>query len=360
MEQVWRLTLGGWSEQPPPTMEAGGKDCEEETLQTAFKKLRVDAESLSGAESVSDALTPRALARVGLDSASGAKTKLSNSKDTWHCCTRKTSRGTSSRSQRRRRSKSPILHPPRFTYCSSAASALAPPGGGLKQQRLAVSDPAADDVPVQAERRSSAVPGCGSPVLFGVSPSYETRVGGVGPSPEVATAAAPPRWEGGHSGEEKVSSDGASAPLRSDAADFRALSELHCAEGTQPPCGCSCDAATGSQDGGEHEAGSGCGCRQQGPGWNSVEVYSFTGLRSVQQVEGRTLSSSSAPSAASPLASGGSACAASPLASGSPRSCSEQARAYVDDITIEDLSGYMEYYLYIPKKMSHMAEMMYT
>ncbi|XP_043977132.1 oxidative stress-responsive serine-rich protein 1 [Gambusia affinis] len=339
-------------------MEAGGNDCEEETLQTAFKKLRVDAESLSGAESVSDALTPRAPARVGLDGTSGAKAKLSNTKDTWHCCTRKTSRGTSSRSQRRRRSKSPILHPPRFTYCSSAASALAPPGGGLKQQRLAVSDPAADDIPVQAEQRCSAVPGRCSPVLFGVSPSYETRVGGVGLSPEVATAAAPPRWEGGHSGEEKVSPDGASAPLRSDAADFRALSELHCTEGTQSPCGCPLHAAAGSQDGGEREAGSGCSCRQQGPGWNGVEVYSFTGLRSAQQDEARTLSGSSATS---PLASGSSApCAASPLASGSPRSCSEQARAYVDDITIEDLSGYMEYYLYIPKKMSHMAEMMYT
>lgn len=38
-----------------------------------------------------------------------------------------------------------------------------------------------------------------------------------------------------------------------------------------------------------------------------------------------------------------------------PRSCSSEA-----DVTIDDLSGYMEFYLHFPKKMSHMAEMMYT
>ncbi|MED6284307.1 hypothetical protein CHARACLAT_017944 [Characodon lateralis] len=365
-------------------MEAGGKDCEEETLQTAFKKLRVDAESSSGAVSVSDALTPRAASRLCLDGSSGAKVKLSCPKDNWHCCTRKTSRGMSSRSQRRRRSKSPILQPPRFTYCSSAASALTPPGGCLKQQRLAVSEPAepqpaVDEVPalsavptVQTERYCSGVLGRGSPVIFGVCPSYDTRMGGVGSSlslPEITTAATSPRWEGGSSGDvqaseengtEKGSPDraGAAAPLRSEAADFRALSELHScssAEGPLAPCSCSQSSASDCKEKSEHEAGPLCSCRSRGPGWNGVEVYSFTGLRSVisecngslsiQEDESRTLSSNSSSSA---------------LSSGSPRSCSEQARAYVDDITIEDLSGYMEYYLYIPKKMSHMAEMMYT
>lgn len=197
--------------------------------------------------------------------------------------------------------------------------------------------PASPAVPlVQAERRSSGV----TAVLFGVRPSYDTRMGGAGSSPpEVAIVAPSARREAGSSGEENDSADGAAAaaPLRSDAADFRALSELHSrrSEEVPPAAACGC-----SEDGEEK------GCRSHSGGWNDVEVYSFTGLRSaIQEDESRTVSASSS---------------SSPLSAGSPRSCSEQARAYVDDITIEDLSGYMEYYLYIPKKMSHMAEMMYT
>ncbi|XP_038161995.1 oxidative stress-responsive serine-rich protein 1 [Cyprinodon tularosa] len=364
-------------------MEAGGKDCEEETLQTAFKKLRVDAESLSGAVSVSDSLAPRAASRVVLDGSSGAKAKLSCSKETWHCCTRKTSRGTSSRT-RRRRSKSPILHPPRFTYCSSAASALAPPGGCLKQQRLALSESAEPQAavdespgssagpPVQTERCSSGLLGRGSPVIFGVRPSYDTRMGGMGSSPslpQITTAAKSPRWEGRSSREARSSEEsgtdngspdraGASAPLGSNTADFRALSELHSrssSDGPLAPCSCCQGSESEPREESQPETRQRCHCRSHAPGWKDVEVYSFTGLRSVisecegslsvQEEESRTLSSTSS---------------SSPLSSGSPRSCSEQARAYVDDITIEDLSGYMEYYLYIPKKMSHMAEMMYT
>lgn len=41
----------------------------------------------------------------------------------------------------------------------------------------------------------------------------------------------------------------------------------------------------------------------------------------------------------------------------SEKTCSQQAR---DDITVDELAGYFENFVYIPKKMSHMAEMMYT
>lgn len=177
----------------------------------------------------------------------------------------------------------------------------------------------------------------------------------------IATAVPSSRWEGVNLRDVRPTEGG--APEESDAvrwrsgaaeaADFRALSELHrSTDGAPVPCSCDHRGVSDSQ-----EAGSLCSCTCQR--WRAVEVYSFTGLRGVisecerslpsLEDTSRTLSSNATVASSSPT-----------LSSGSPRSCSEQARAYVDDITIEDLSGYMEYYLYIPKKMSHMAEMMYT
>lgn len=363
-------------------MEAGGKDCEEETLQTAFKKLRVDAESLPRVLSVSE--PPRAASRAGLEP-SGAKPKLGCPKDNWHGCMRKTSRGAS-RSQRRRRSKSPILHPPKFTYCSSGAAALAAPSGCLKHQRLAVSEPAEPRAdgrtasPVAAaaaptELSSSGAAGHISPLVFGSRAGYE-----VPPqeAPPTATSAGRDGGDGGgggggeDGGPEKSACDGAErgeGALRisgpADAADFRALSELHSSScSTDSHASCSCAWKSSAPPGEERRPGAqpACRCRPERQGWAGVEVYSFTGLRNVISECERSLPSlDDAPR--TPGAGGNAAAASSSpssLSSGSPRSCSEQARAYVDDITIEDLSGYMEYYLYIPKKMSHMAEMMYT
>lgn len=376
-------------------MEAGGKDCEEETLQTAFKKLRVDAESLPGAVSVSEALAPRVASRACLDT-SGAKPKLGCPKDNWHGCMRKTSRGAS-RSQRRRRSKSPILHPPKFTYCSStAASALSTPSGCLKHQRLAVPEaseprPAVEGrsassaaVPAQKELSSSSgSPSHISPLVFGSCAGYETHIGAVVSSPSlqeipavIATVATSTRQDGGNSGEarsteEKSACDGAESGAGAhritgpaDAADFRALSELHSsgsAEGPQAPCSCGWRNSSDSQEKSPQGAESQCQCQTSHQGWHGVEVYSFTGLRNVISECERSLPGHEDPTRTlGTNSTAATAPSSSSSTSGSPRSCSEQARAYVDDITIEDLSGYMEYYLYIPKKMSHMAEMMYT
>lgn len=60
-------------------------------------------------------------------------------------------------------------------------------------------------------------------------------------------------------------------------------------------------------------------------------------------------------------ASGGSA--GQQQLSSSPNTCSVQARIsppLSSDITIGELAGYFEEFVHIPKKMSHMAEMMYT
>uniref|UniRef100_A0A3P9IEI5 Oxidative stress-responsive serine-rich protein 1 n=1 Tax=Oryzias latipes TaxID=8090 RepID=A0A3P9IEI5_ORYLA len=341
-------------------MEAGGQDCEEEILQTAFKKLKVDAERIPGPVSVTEAVP--------------AKAKLSCPKEHWHCCTRKSTRGAT-RSQRRRRSKSPILHPPKFTYCSTSTASVLPPSGGCpKHQLLAVPEPGDPHPSVDEKTAPVVLPAPltahSAPLGFESGSGYDTQHG------SGSSAAAAPRWEAPgslpvqlckESGHEKSACGGvdcgAAAQWRSkapDAADFRALSELHsrsCAEGPHVSCPCPHGACSDVQDESGQDGGPPCSCRASRQGWAGVEVYSFTGLRNViseceqglpgQEDRCRTLSSSTLSSL-------------SALPAGSPRSCSEQARAYVDDITIEDLSGYMEYYLYIPKKMSHMAEMMYT
>ncbi|KAM9408392.1 oxidative stress-responsive serine-rich protein 1 isoform 1-T3 [Pholidichthys leucotaenia] len=329
-------------------MEAGRKDCEEETLEMAFKKLRVDAESLPGAVNASEALCPRGASRVTVDS-SGAKSKLSCQKDNWHGCTRKTSRGAS-RTQRRRRSKSPIVHPQKFTYCSAAA--------------------AQKEIP-----SSSGTPGHIPPLVFG----YEAHGAGAASSPslkEIPTVITPTKQEEGQQAgnvrlnPEKSASDGAepeAEPQRSgpgEATDFRSLSELSSsssAEAQHTPCSCTQRGASESPE----ESGLGaetlCQCQSGHGGWRGMEVYCFTGLRNViSECENSSVGQRGAPRTLNTDSPAPSSSQAPPPSSGSPRSCSEQARSFVDDITIEDLSGYMEYYLYIPKKMSHMAEMMYT
>ena len=301
-------------------------------------------------------------------------------------CMRKTSRGAS-RTQRRRRSKSPILHPPKFTYCSTAtASALSTSSGCLKHQRLAVPEPvelhpAVDGrsassaaLPAQKELLSPGSPGHISPLVFGSCAGYESRVGAVVSSPSLQEIPSiintVVEQEGGNCGnvqssEEKSACDGAAsgagASLRSgpaEAADFRALSELRCsADGAHVPCSCAQKKSSDSQEESGQGAENLCRCQSPHQGLHGVEVYSFTGLRNVISECERSLPSHG--DAPRTVSTNGNAAAASSSGS-SPRSCSEQARGYVDDITIDDLSGYMEYYLYIPKKMSHMAEMMYT
>ena len=60
----------------------------------------------------------------------------------------------------------------------------------------------------------------------------------------------------------------------------------------------------------------------------------------------------------------GSSCSAcSPGGSPCPlhaQSCSQQARLQPDDLSVEELACYFEDFVYLPKKMSTMAEMMYT
>ncbi|NXW05636.1 OSER1 protein, partial [Fregetta grallaria] len=290
-------------------MDSEAKDEEEESLQTAFKKLRVDAAGCIAALSVGDGTILRTPTRAAMD---GAKQQTVCSKEAWHGCVRKPCRG-SARVPRRRRSKSPVLHPPKFTYCNMKAN------NQLKHKTQADTSKGSisSDIFVTAEH--------------GTKDRHDSHFEASDDRTEPLEAfTAEEPLEKSRENYPALSSSFETSLHSIQTSDFQSLSML--SNGKQCPC-------TDKK----------CQCKQ----WRTMEVYSFSGLRSVLSecekavlgVHAQSLQNRSPCGTAS---------------SGSPRSCSEQARAFVDDVTIEDLSGYMEYYLYIPKKMSHMAEMMYT
>ncbi|NWJ11265.1 OSER1 protein, partial [Crypturellus undulatus] len=294
-------------------MKTEAKDGEEESLQTAFKKLRVDTAGSIASLSVGERTSPRGLVRTAAE-----ETKPKNvcaSKETWHGSAKKSSRGAV-RTQRRRRSKSPILHPPKFIHCStkppSTCNQLLHKGqSGAPHERTGFGMPAPKAtcahergrIAPDLNQKGADVESSGAPVTELV---LENK------SEESPTA---------------ISLVSQASLKTAELSDFQSVSKLN----INKPCSCAAKA---------------CECKR----WQDMEVYKFSGLQNSLPLasDRRTV----AEDHSQPLLSR--------TPSSSPRSCSEQARAFVDDVTIEDLSGYMEYYLYIPKKMSHMAEMMYT
>ncbi|NXT88269.1 OSER1 protein, partial [Anhinga rufa] len=293
-------------------MKTEAKDGEEESLQTAFKKLRVDTAGSTASVSVGEGTSPRALVRTVADD-----TKPKNvctSKETWHGSMKKPSRGVV-RTQRRRRSKSPILHPPKFIHCSTKSHSTC---NQLvhKSQIDALDDSSGLGMPVPKE------------VCVHERCSIAPDVGQKGADVEsLAASVTQSASENRQNSPAAVSLVSKASLKTTELSDFQSMSKLN----TNKPCAC---------------ADKACQCKR----WQDMEVYKFSGLQNTLPLapDRRTVSEDHSQSLPSRTPSS------------SPRSCSEQARAFVDDVTIEDLSGYMEYYLYIPKKMSHMAEMMYT
>ncbi|NXS54429.1 OSER1 protein, partial [Brachypteracias leptosomus] len=292
-------------------MRTEAKDGEEESLQTAFKKLRVDTTGSTASLSMGEGPSPRALGRTVAD-----ETKPKNmctSKETWHGTMKKPSRGVV-RTQRRRRSKSPILHPPKFIHCSTKSHSTC--NQLVQKSQIDAQDSSGFGMLVPKEacahEQCSVAPEAGQ---------KEADVKSLGAS--VTQSAS----ENRQNSPAAVSLVSKASLKTTELSDFESMSKLN----TNKPCAC---------------ADKACQCKR----WQDMEVYKFSGLQNTLPVtpDRRTVSEDHSQSLPSRTPSS------------SPRSCSEQARAFVDDVTIEDLSGYMEYYLYIPKKMSHMAEMMYT
>ncbi|KAI5940554.1 Oxidative stress-responsive serine-rich protein 1 [Manis javanica] len=292
------------------TMKSEAKDGEEESLQTAFKKLRVDASGSIASLSVGEGTSVRASVRTAAEDTKPKATCAS--KESWHGSTRKSSRGAV-RTQRRRRSKSPVLHPPKFTHCGTVSA----PCGRLRHGSQTDTPDGGSGLGIPAPREFSA----------GES-STSLHTSQTGPVVEPLRTSVPKLPSESKKEDCSDATQVSQASLKaSDLSDFQSVSKLNQGK----PCAC---------------IGKECQCKR----WHDMEVYSFSGLQNVPPL---------APERRATLEDYSQSLHTRTL-SGSPRSCSEQARVFVDDVTIEDLSGYMEYYLYIPKKMSHMAEMMYT
>ncbi|NXN95496.1 OSER1 protein, partial [Rhinopomastus cyanomelas] len=294
-------------------MKTEAKDGEEESLQTAFKKLRVDTAGSTASLLVDEGPSPRALVRTAADETKPKSVCMA--KETWHGSVKKPARGVV-RTQRRRRSKSPILHPPKFIHCStkshSTCNQLVP-----KSCINAQDDSGGFGMPLPKE--TCAYERCSIPPDAGQKGSDIKSLGA-----SITRLVSENRQENSATAHSLVSKPNLTTM---ELSDFQSMSRLNMTE----LCAC---------------AEKGCQCKR----WQDMEVYRFSGLQGTFPLtpDRRIVSEDQCQSLP----------ARTP--SNSPRSCSEQARAFVDDVTIEDLAGYMEYYLYIPKKMSHMAEMMYT
>uniref|UniRef100_A0A6G1RVL5 Oxidative stress-responsive serine-rich protein 1 n=1 Tax=Hypotaenidia okinawae TaxID=2861861 RepID=A0A6G1RVL5_9GRUI len=292
-------------------MKTEAKDGEEESLQTAFKKLRVDTTG-STSLSVGEGANPRALIRTVAEEPKPKN--VCTPKETWHGSVKKPSRGVV-RTQRRRRSKSPILHPPKFIHCSTKSHSTC---NQLVHQ---------SQIDAQDDSSGFGMPLPKEPCVHercSIAPDSQKGADVESLGSSVTRLVSEIRQENPPAGVSLVSK---ASLTTAELSDFRAMSRLN----TNKPCAC---------------ADKACQCKR----WQEMEVYKFSGLQNTLPLapDRRTVSEDHSQSLSSRTPSS------------SPRSCSEQARAFVDDVTIEDLSGYMEYYLYIPKKMSHMAEMMYT
>ncbi|KAM7322217.1 hypothetical protein ACRRTK_019058 [Alexandromys fortis] len=222
-------------------MKSEAKDGEEESLQTAFKKLKVDASGSVLSLSVGEGTSVRASVRTATDDTKPKTTCAS--KDSWHGSTRKSSRGAV-RTQRRRRSKSPVLHPPKFIHCSKTTS----PSSQLKHRS-------------QTEPPDSSGLGISSPKEFNTgetSTSLDVNHTGAGIEPLRSSV---PRLTPESKTEEPSDATTQVSPeslMASNLSDFRSVSKL--SQGK--PCVC---------------VGKECQCKR----WHDKEVYSFSGLKSV-------------------------------------------------------------------------------